>query len=59
MNTLKPRYQVPYSSINPARACIDKQFYNAKIYRDFEVYTKFKRDPTHSDENGITEELNL
>ena len=60
IDCLRPRYIVAESKLNPGQACLNKQVYKDKLYRELHTYHMFKEDPAKAEKTaGLTEEQNV
>ena len=60
IDTLRPRYIVAESKLNPGQACQNKQIFKDKVYRELHAYHLFKEDPVRAEKMvGLNEEQNV
>ena len=56
IDNLRPRIAVAESKLNPAQACLNRQNYKDKLYRELHAYHMFKDNPLAEKTLGLTEE---
>ena len=59
VDQLRPRFAIAETKVNPAQACMNRQSYKDKVYRELHAYHLFKEDPLAEKQLGIGEEENV
>ena len=60
IDTLRPRYIIAESKLNPGQACQNKQIFKDKLYRELHAYHLFKEDAIRAEKMvGLNEEQNV